>query len=59
MIGGYCPGCDCDLPIERAVEGLRVTCSQCGAYLEVIHVSPLELDWADDDKDDEVDEDVY
>ena len=58
MIGGYCPGCDCDLPLERAVEGLRVTCPQCGAYLEVIRVSPLELDWAGDERDDDIDEEA-
>ena len=57
MTAGYCPECDSTLPIGRAVEGLRVTCPQCGAYLEVISVSPLEFDWADDDEDDDIDED--
>jgi len=47
--GTVCPGCR-----ERAEIGPRirkgdwVTCSRCGADLEVISVDPLMLDWAYD-----------
>jgi len=41
----------CDQRIDLGLwpgEGWRVTCPACGAYLEVISVNPVELDWAYD-----------
>ncbi|MCL7454942.1 MAG: hypothetical protein M8467_18045 [Anaerolineae bacterium] len=63
MAIAFCP--DCEEPIqlgERPKVGQRVTCRSCGAELEVIEVSPLELDWAfegpiDDWQEDEEAED--
>ena len=40
---------DCERPIRlefRPVEGEIITCSNCGAQLEVISLEPVELDWA-------------
>jgi hypothetical protein len=42
---------DCENPTElgdRPKVGQRVTCRSCGAELEVIETSPIELDWAFD-----------
>lgn len=39
----------CDHPVSlgsRPTEGQMVTCSNCGAQLEVLSLDPLELDWA-------------
>ena len=63
MAIAFCP--DCEEPIRLSVQpkvGQRITCRSCGAELEVIETSPLELDWAydgpvDDWADDEEEED--
>jgi lysine biosynthesis protein LysW len=73
MAIAFCPDCDGSVSVgPRPRLGQRVTCSHCGAELEVIEVSPLELDWAyaepevdwedggawdDGDEDDDEDED--
>jgi alpha-aminoadipate carrier protein LysW len=51
---------DCDKPIKlpfRPLLGDIISCSHCGAELEVIDVNPVELDWAylepDEDEDEE------
>jgi len=62
MAIAFCP--DCEEPIRLSVQpraGQRITCRSCGAELEVIETSPLELDWAydgpvDDWDDEEEDE---
>jgi lysine biosynthesis protein LysW len=61
MAIAFCP--DCEEPIRISVQpkvGQRLTCRSCGAELEVIETSPLELDWAYDgpveDWDEEEDE---
>lgn len=49
MAIAFCP--DCEEPIRLNVQprvGQRITCRSCGAELEVIETSPLELDWAYD-----------
>lgn len=49
MAIAFCP--DCEEPIRLGVQpqiGQRITCRSCGAELEVIESSPLELDWAYD-----------
>jgi lysine biosynthesis protein LysW len=44
---GECPECDADVHFNTPPRlGQRVNCSKCGARLEVIEDSPLELDWA-------------
>ena len=64
MSTGFCP--DCDEAVElgnHPKKGQLVTCEHCGAYLEVSSTSPIELDWAYDDFDDddeyEYDDDDY
>lgn len=49
MAIAFCP--DCEEPIRLNVQprvGQPITCRSCGAELEVIETSPLELDWAYD-----------
>ena len=42
-----CPGCGWTImPGAQPTEGQQVNCPNCGAYLEVINLEPLELDWA-------------
>lgn len=39
---------DCGHPVSlgpQPVEDQKITCSNCGTQLEVISLSPLELDW--------------
>lgn len=57
---------DCDKPIKlpfRPLLGDIVSCSHCGAELEVIDVNPVELDWAylgpDEEEDWDWDEEDY
>jgi hypothetical protein len=41
-----CPGCGwMVMPGAQPREGQPVTCPNCEAYLEVINLEPLELDW--------------
>ncbi len=55
---GFCRECDTQINLgEKPVVGQRVTCSDCGCYLEVVDVDPIRLDWVfndydSDDKDD-------
>ena len=49
MAIAFCPDCEDPIQIgDRPKVGQRVTCHSCGAELEVIEASPLELDWAFD-----------
>jgi lysine biosynthesis protein LysW len=42
----YCPECDGDLKFQSSPrKGDMITCPSCGAYLEVVGLSPIELDW--------------
>ncbi len=49
-----CPECATNIRFDSqpALHDL-VTCPECGTELEVIKVSPLKLDWAYDDEDDD------
>jgi glutaredoxin len=52
MTIAFCP--DCEEGIGFRVKpklGQRIQCPHCDADLEVINVSPLELDWAYDEPD--------
>ena len=54
MSAGFCPDCDETLDVgNHPKKGQTVTCENCGAYLEIVSTSPVELDWADDDYDDD------
>jgi lysine biosynthesis protein LysW len=47
MAIAFCLDCEHKINLgTRPVEGQRVTCSNCGAELEIICLGPLELDWA-------------
>ena len=41
-----CPDCGLEISLYGPKEGERIGCPTCGADLEVIGLSPLELDWA-------------
>ena len=59
---GTCPGCGwAVMPGDRPTEGQQVNCPNCGAYLEVINLEPLEVDWAftDFEADWDLDEEVW
>lgn len=47
MATAFCLYCDHPVSLgSRPTEGQMVTCSSCGAQLEVLNLDPLELDWA-------------
>jgi lysine biosynthesis protein LysW len=53
MPTAICPECDADVKIDiNPRKGMQVTCRSCGTFLEVINISPIELDWIFDDADD-------
>jgi len=48
MLKGFCPDCDAPITIGRHVDvGSRLDCPRCGVELEVLSLSPFELDYAD------------
>jgi alpha-aminoadipate/glutamate carrier protein LysW len=56
-----CPECDAMIDIEEDLveEGQSVQCPECGAELEVVNTSPVELDIlgrGEDDEDGDVDD---
>ena len=58
-----CPECDADIDVDEfdVDKGDQLSCPDCGSNLEVIGLSPIELDLApedDEDDDDEMDDDL-
>jgi alpha-aminoadipate carrier protein LysW len=53
-----CPECDAEIEVDEfdVDKGDQLSCPECGSNLEVVSMSPLELDLAPDDEDDDVDE---
>jgi hypothetical protein len=52
MAIAFCPDCEEGVSLGPQPRiGQRVVCPHCRAELEVIDLSPLELDWAYDDSD--------
>lgn len=48
----WCPECDSMIKLDRGIRlGTRIECSECGTLLEVISLTPLELDYAVDDEE--------
>jgi hypothetical protein len=46
MSTGYCPECDTDIVlVDETQRGARLYCHECAAYLIVIGLYPIELDW--------------
>ena len=56
-----CPECDAEIEVDEydVDKGDLISCPECGSNLEVVGVSPVELDLAgdEDEEDEEEDED--
>lgn len=60
MAMAFCPECDTRIDLgPEPEEGQKVTCSNCGAYLQVVATSPIELDWVFEEYDDFDDYDEF
>jgi lysine biosynthesis protein LysW len=60
MANAFCPECDTKINVGvQPQKGQLVSCPGCGAYLEIVELSPIELDWAEVDDDFEDDEEDY
>jgi alpha-aminoadipate carrier protein LysW len=56
-----CPECDAEIEVDEfdVDKGDQLSCPECGSNLEVVSLSPIELDIApDEDEDDEDDDDL-
>src|SRR5947199_3458578 len=57
-----CPECDAEIEVDEfdVDKGDQLSCPDCGSNLEVVSLSPIELDLApdDDEEDDDDDEDL-
>jgi alpha-aminoadipate/glutamate carrier protein LysW len=53
-----CPECDAEIEVDEfdVDKGDQISCPECGSNLEVIGLSPVELDVAPDDEDDDDDD---
>lgn len=50
MAKGYCIECDTQLKLGNSpTKGQQISCFKCGAFLQVVSTSPIELDWAPDE----------
>jgi alpha-aminoadipate/glutamate carrier protein LysW len=54
-----CPECDAEIEVDEfdVDKGDQLSCPECGSNLEVVGMSPLELDIASDDEDEDEDDD--
>ena len=53
MAKGYCIECETQLKLGNSPsKGQQITCVRCGAFLQVVGLSPIELDWASDEDPD-------
>jgi lysine biosynthesis protein LysW len=60
MATALCPDCDQKIVIgPKPKKGQWVSCPHCNADLEIISLSPLELDWAQYDDDEELEDDFW
>jgi alpha-aminoadipate carrier protein LysW len=58
MLVAECPECETKIRFPQAPQmGETLTCHECGEALQVVSLSPLELDWANDDDYGEWEED--
>ena len=56
-----CPECDAEIEVDEfdVDKGDQLSCPECGSNLEVVSLSPIELDLApDEDEEDEDDDDL-
>ena len=55
-----CPECDAEMEVDEfdVDKGDQLSCPECGSNLEVVGLSPVELDLApdEDDDDDDIDD---
>ena len=53
-----CPECDAEIEVDEfdVDKGDQLSCPDCGSNLEVVGLSPIELDLAPDDEDDDEDD---
>lgn len=50
MAKGYCIECETKLKLGNSpTKGQLISCVRCGAFLQVVSISPIELDWAPDE----------
>jgi alpha-aminoadipate carrier protein LysW len=54
-----CPECDAEIEVDEfdVDKGDQLSCPECGSNLEVVGLSPIELDIAPEDDDDDDDDD--
>lgn len=54
-----CPECDADIDVDEydVDKGDLISCSDCGANLEVVRLSPIDLELVDDEPDEDEDSD--
>jgi alpha-aminoadipate carrier protein LysW len=53
----WCPECRHSIEVSKSVKlGANIECPECGTMLEVISLSPLELDYALEDEEREEEE---
>jgi lysine biosynthesis protein LysW len=54
-----CPECDADIEIDEfdVDKGDQLHCPECASALEIVNLSPIELDFASEDDEDDDDED--
>ena len=55
-----CPECDAEMEVDEfdVDKGDQLSCPECGSNLEVVGLSPVELDLAPDEDDDDDDDDA-
>ena len=54
-----CPECDAEIEVDEfdVDKGDQLSCPDCGSNLELVGLSPIELDLAPEDDDDDDDDD--
>jgi alpha-aminoadipate/glutamate carrier protein LysW len=54
-----CPECDAEIEVDEfdVDKGDQLSCPECGSNLEVVGVSPIELDVAADEDEEDLDDD--
>jgi len=54
-----CPECDAEIEVDEfdVDKGDQLSCPECGTNLEVVSLSPIELDVAPDEDEEEEDDD--
>jgi lysine biosynthesis protein LysW len=55
---GTCPDCEAEVHVDLdADKGDAVTCDECATKLEIVGLDPVELDIAEEDGEEDLDED--